>query len=189
MDQPIKRTNLLTLRGVYPKDFASDPIYDKVGPDVEKKIAEPVVVYTELPKKFTSVDTWPKFSNLKCWECDLLPTSYPRFIPMDPEMDKDGNDTCTPYGHFHKWNCAVRYVMREFPRDQQPDVLELICIFESKFSGKRREKIMPSPPKTLMKAYCGKDGITPKQYEDKIMQLDNDYGLSSYLMNHFTSGD
>ena len=183
---PIKRTNLLILRGVYPKDFAPvDSIYDKSAVEIEKKVIEPVVVYTEIPKKFTSVESWPQFSNLKCWSCDQLPTSYPKFIPMNPEKDKDGNDICDPYGHFDEWNCAARFVEKEFPREQQWDALQLICLIESRFSGKRREKIMPAPSKTLMKAYCGKAGITPKQYKEKIMQLNSEYDISSYRLEDF----
>lgn len=187
MDLPLKCTNLLILRGVFPKDFAPvDTIYNVVA-ETEKKVIEPSVVYTEIPRKFVSADTWIKFSNLKCWECDQMPTSYPKFIPTCPEKDKDGHDMCEPYGHFDEWNCAVRYVKKEFPTEQQPDALNLICLFESKFSDKRREKIMPSPSKTLMKAYCGQKGITPKQYKDKIAQLNSDYDLSSYKLTHFRS--
>jgi hypothetical protein len=183
---PIKRTNLLILRGVYPKDFAPvDGIYDKSAVEIEKKVIEPAMVYTEIPKKFTSVESWPQFSNLKCWSCDQLPTSYPKFIPTYPEKDKDGNDICTPYGHFHEWNCATRFIEKEFPREQQWDALELVDLFESKFSGKRRRKIPSAPSKTLMNAYCGKDGITPKQYNKMIEQLNSDYDISSYLLEDF----
>jgi hypothetical protein len=136
--------------------------------EIEKKVIEPVIPYTEMPKKFTGVDSWLKFSNLKCHWCDQLPSSYPKFIPMNLERDKDGEDICDICGHFDEWNCAVAWVEKFFPKDQQWDALKGICLIESKFSGKRREKIMPSPVKTLMKAYSGKDGLTPKQYSDLI---------------------
>lgn len=185
---PAKRTNILILRGVYPNDFAEiDSIYTESA--IEKKVTEPAVVYTEIPKHFANVDLWPQFSNLKCWECDQLPTTYPKFIPVNPEKDKNGNDICDVYGHFDEWNCAVRYIMKEFPKEQQWDTLKYICLFESKFSGKRREKIMPAPSKTLMKAYCGRNGVTPKQFKDKINQLNADYDLSSFRLAHFAGNE
>ncbi|SIP85951.1 Putative VV VLTF2-like transcription factor [Pacmanvirus A23] len=187
MDIPkFKRTNLLTLRSVYPADFATvEVIYNKV-PEIEKVKPEPVAVYTEMPKKFTSVDSWPTFSNLKCWSCDQLPTSYPKFIPTNPEQDVNGNDICDPDGHFCEWNCAVRYVEKEYPKEQQSDAHKLICIFESKFSRRKREKILSAPSKTLMKAYCGKNGITPSQYREKIAQINSEYDLSNYKLSDFT---
>lgn len=190
MDQPIKKANVLTLRGVYPKDFAPiDSIFGKATADSDKAKIEPTVVYTELPKKFLGTDSWLQFSNLKCWECDQLPISYPKFIPMNPEKDKNGNDICETHGHFCEWNCAVRYVTKEFPREQQWDAIESICLFESKFSGSRREKIMPCIPKTQMKAYCGKNGITSKQWREKIVSLNNDYNLTQYKLEHFKEHD
>src|SRR5271170_3231805 len=106
MDKPPKKTNLLILRGVYIKDFSPiDFIYDK-NSKRELKI-ESDTVYTEIPKKFISVATWPQFSNLKCWNCDQLPDSYPCFIPINLELDNKSNDICDVYGHFDNWNCAT----------------------------------------------------------------------------------
>jgi hypothetical protein len=181
----VKGSNLLVLKGVYPGNFAPvDYIYEK-NKTFEPKAIEPSVVYTEMPKKFTSVENWPKYSNLKCWECDRIPSSYPKFIPTNLEKDKDGHEICDPYGHFDEWNCAIRFITKEMPKDQQWDLLQSVCLFESKFSGKRREKIMPSPPKYLMKAYCGQRGITLKQYNDKISQLNNDYDLTCWRLDQF----
>lgn len=190
MDQPLKKTNILILRGVYPKDFAPvDNIYEKTNPDVDRSKIEPAIVYTDMPKKFTSVATWPRFSNLKCCECDQLPTSYPKFIPQNPEKDNAGEDICDVFGHFCEWNCAVRFAQKEFPKEQQPDILQYICLFESKFSGKRKEKIMPCPRKTEMKAYCGNNGITPKQWREKLDAINNDYSLTNYKLEHFREVD
>lgn len=187
----VKRTNLLILRGIYPKDFApTDSIYEKtIVNETEKTRTEPLVVYTEIPKRFTSVDTWPKFSNRKCLSCDLMPESYPAFIPHDPERDANGNDVCDvdKREHFCTWNCGARYVEKEYPKDQIWDTLKTMCLFESKFTGKLREKIPSAPSKTLMIQYGGE--LTPKQFREKINQLNIDYSLSNYQMHSFTHGD
>ncbi len=181
-----KSSNLLIIREIFPDDFSRiDGIY------VIKKnqIQEKANIYTEMPKRFTSVESWPVFSNLRCWECDRLPTSYPKFIPINPEKDPNGNDTCDVYGHFDEWNCASRYIMHEMPKEQQWDLAEFLCLFESKFSGKRREKIMPSPPKTMMEMYCGSRGVSPLKYKEKIEQINNDFDLGLFKMSHFTKLD
>lgn len=174
-----KRTNLLILRGIFPKDFARNCVKPSV-------VTLDVIAYTEIPRKFTDVITWPKFSNLKCWSCDQLPLSCPKFIPVNPDRVGD-QDVCDIYGHFCDWNCAVRYIVTEFPKEQQWDALQAICLFESIFSGRKKEKILPSPAKTCMKQYCGNKGITPKQYRDKIESINSDYELSAYRLEHFRS--
>jgi hypothetical protein len=167
----VKGTNLLLLRGIYQKDL------DEIAtPEV---LPEPVMMYTETPARFTSKETWPTHSNRRCWECNLVPPGYPRFIPLNPEKIKD-EDVCDAYGHFCEWNCAVRYTMRELPREQQWDILRLICLFESKFSGRRREKIMPAPSRVLMKQYCGNGGLTPKQFREQIAKINADYDISGF---------
>jgi hypothetical protein len=227
----IKKTNLLILRGVYPRHFK--PQFDIIarrnqistGLDLQNQhLQEPYLqnlqnsqnpqnpqqsdhfeqsdhstcrvsdvisetsiqtteMLIEMPKKFIGVDSWIKFSNLKCWECDLLPVSYPTFIPANPERTLNG-PICDVVGHFCIWNCAVRYVMREYPKEQQPDILESIALFESLFTGIRRQIIKPSPPKTKRREYCGKNGITVAQWREELAQLNTEYSLTHYKMQH-----
>lgn len=174
MDTIIKKSNILIIYGVYPKDFITHEIF------VDEKTHKPDILYTEIPKKFINVANWPTVSNLKCWGCDQIPISYPKFIPVNPEQDGNGYETCDVVGNFCEWNCVVKYVESEFPKEQQWDTLKLISRFESKFTGKYREIIMPCPPKTLMQQYCGKAGLTAKQWRDKLMFIDSSYSLSAY---------
>jgi len=187
MDIPVQKTNLLILRGVFPADFTTESgFYDSAVIEVEKnKETQPQTVYTEIPKKFTGVESWITFSNLKCWTCDRKPTTYPKFIPLSPEKDALGNDVCDVEGHFCEWNCVIRYILTEYPPSYQPDLLESVILFESKFSGIRKAKIQPSPPKTEMKDYCGKQGLTPQQWGEKLDRINSDYSLSNYKMTNY----
>ena len=179
------RTNFLILRGVQPSDLLRIESNYLKSPTIEQFNFEANTYYTEMPKKFVNVESWIPMSNLKCWECDQIPISYPKFIPVNPEVDKDGNDICDVYGHFCEWNCAVRYAMKELAEQQQSwDTLQLIYLFESKFSGQKKVKIMPCPPKTLMKEYCGQSGLTTKQWRDELEALNKSYALGAYKMEH-----
>jgi hypothetical protein len=187
MDKPLRKINLLICRGVYLADImTTNNIYDHKS-SFGKNDAD--IVYVSIPKQFKHCQKWPTCSNLKCWSCDQLPISYPKFIPINPEKDNEGNDICDTYGHFCEWNCAVRYVIKEFPKEQCWDALEAICLFESKFSGKRREKIMAAPSKTLMKPYCGNGGISLKQWREELEKLNNDYCLTQFKLEHFKELD
>lgn len=170
-------TCLLILRGVSPADFLTAPKYVPEAPRVVTS------VYTDMPRIFTSVDKWPKSSNRKCWNCDLVPIDYPRFIPV--KLFPDGS--CETYGHFCEWNCAVRYVQHEMPKDAQWDSLRLIGLYESKFTAKpQREKIPPAPSKTIMRQYCGDGGLSEQEYRERIAALNNEYSLLQYKTDHFS---
>jgi len=179
-------SNLLTLKGVFPRELmtAKPHIPSAV---ITGSSCKSTGVYQAMPNHFTSVEEWPKSTNLRCWYCDLAIIGYPRFIPTNPSRDAQGRDVCDVHGHFHEWNCAVRYAMNEFTDDAIWDALQLISLFETKFSGKYRPKILPSPPKTIMRQYSGENGITVAQYREKIDNINTGYNLNSYKLSHFTA--
>ncbi len=185
MDPPVKKTNLLIIRGLFPQDFAVvKPVNIRAA---DPKLAEEAPVYTEIPKKFTGVEQWIKYSNLRCWSCDQIPLDYPRFLPLNIEYNTKcpSQDKCDVEGNFCEWGCVVEYVMRRFDKDKQPNLLDDIAYFESKFTGFRRIKVIRPPDKTEMKQYCGNNGLTPKQWREKLRQNDRDYSLDHYKMEHF----
>jgi len=176
----VVKSNLLILKGVYPENFTGRIPRAQVGVRAQ--------VYTDIPPRFTSVDEWKRrVSNLKCWSCDLLFNTYPAFIPENIEDGPDGLPQCEPRGNFCVWNCAISHVLKEYPDCVKGDACDAIALFESLFSGKRKQKIMPSPPKTLMQAYCGNNGITPAQYKEMIAQLNSDYDINYFKLEDFKS--
>jgi hypothetical protein len=181
----LKISYLLVFKGIHPSEFNSiDSSLTKLS---IQSTEQPTVsqIYSEIPKKFIDVESWPKFTNLKCWCCSRFFTTYPKFIPTNPEKTQSGKEICDPLGNFCEWNCPIRHIEKEFPKEQQKDAIELVLIFQEKFTGKRREKIMGSPDKTKMQQYCGIKGITEKQYQEEIDKLNVDYDLSSYKLDHF----
>jgi len=159
-------SNLLVIRGIKPQDIFAERI--------NKKVDDKISVYTRIPHRFTGVRFWPSESNLRCWECDRIPANYPKFIPVNPINTPAGLE-CDAHGHFDEWNCAVSYIMKNYPREQKCDLLRLVSIFEAEFSGRRKLRIQPSPPKTLMKKYCGETGIGEHEYSAMISALNCDY--------------
>lgn len=174
-----KPPNLLIFRGLHTRDFVVTLFEDQPRTERTSEIS-----YSEIPKKFTSVESWPKSTNLLCWECDLLPESYPKFVPMNPEII-DGVRLCDVHGNFCEWNCVIAYIQKKFPTCQHKDLKESACIFESLFTGKRRLVIMESPAKTKMKAYCGKSGITPKQWREEQQTINTEYSVVPFCIDNY----
>jgi hypothetical protein len=160
MYKPTQVANVLLLKGLFIDDFTIKESVYEITSEAE---------YSPIPKKFTGVETWPKASNLRCWRCDLVPTSYPIFIPMNPEKDENGNDICDAMFHFDDWSCAIDYIKHEFPLNQQADAIARVYIFARKFGI--RGLISPAIPKTVMKTYMGNTGLTPEAYRELRRQI------------------
>jgi len=175
LDSVTKKSNLFLVRGVFPSDFVKKEL--TIAPK-----AEPEPEYSEIPAKFTSVDTWIKKTNLLCWSCGLTPTGSPAFLPSNPELNSNGRPICSPVGNFCDWPCVIRYINTEIPEPQRSDAHKLVCLFEFQFSGKRKEVIKASIPKTEMKIYCGKRGKTEKQYREAIH---NNYYLTEFSISSY----
>jgi hypothetical protein len=178
MDRPTK-SDILVIKGVYAEDFETNKsVYSKV------KSCAPTCDYIPLPKLFTSADEWKKIhSNLICWECNLGISGYPKFVPTNPRVE-GGADVCDPLGAFCEWGCVVRYITTIYPKIKAVDLLQSVSIFESKFTGRYREHIPMSISKTERKEYCGEGGLTVKEFREKNAQMDNEYQLLTFKMEH-----
>jgi len=152
-----RKANILVLTGVFLSDYDT----------VTTAAVEPETTYNEIPRKFISVETWPRSTNLLCWSCSLVPSGAPMFIPQCPEITSTGTEICDAMGNFCNGGCAANYIDKFMPSVFHWDLLELLIRFESKFTGVRRA-IIPRPQShTEMKQYCGPHGLTPKQWRDK----------------------
>jgi hypothetical protein len=152
-----KRSNILVLRNIKLEHLST--VREPQQQVVTKS-------YTEIPKTFISPELWPKKSNLKCWHCDLVPTSYPKFIPMYPST-VNAIDTCDVHGHFCEWSCAASYIINNFTNKYE--LLETLSIFEAKFTGHRKRYVSSAPPKTIRMDYCGAGGITDAAYRKLLL--------------------
>jgi hypothetical protein len=186
------KANVVVLRGVFHSDVEQYKVSNnhmfgptltqRFGPDAAVIEAEDIFAYSAIPVRFETVEAWPTQSNLKCWECDLIPPGYPAFLPVNPEK-KEGRYECDVLGNFCCWNCVARYAERELSKEKLWDTLKCICIFEALFTGARcRERIMAAPPKTMMKAYCGSRGLSMVEWRARIATLNANYMLTNFRL-------
>lgn len=164
-----KRSNILLLTGINPADIINAN-YDVV---VQKRI---VKHYDEIPRKFTSVITWPNSTELLCWNCSLqFHDQRPAFVPLHAEINKNNTGyrkiECDVHGNFCSWNCAWSYTINNFSKHEQWDIHRTMCFLHEMFTGRHINKIEPAPPKTLMKEYSGNNGITKQEYLALFKQL------------------
>lgn len=156
------KSRIIFLRGVFLADCETinDKFRKHVMSDVGEKI-ETQQSYDIIPKVFTSLDSWPKSTNIKCWFCTLTFSTRPVFVP--------GRDIKQVNGNFCWFNCAAAWINLQ-PENVQWEMREQLKELYYIFTGKRVNVILPAHAKTEMKEYGGMS--TRAAYIKKNAELD-----------------
>jgi hypothetical protein len=184
-----RTNNIITVKEVFLSDLCNvEALYEK-RPVTAREFAECVregiyTQYSAIPQRFTCVEDWPTMTNLLCWSCSRGFRTYPKFVALNPERIK-GRVEYEPKGNFCTWNCVVRYIRTELPENMRFDAERNTSTVSGLFESRQTIRIIPSPSKTCMKQYCGDCGVTEKQYDEMIQQLNADYTLTSYKLSQF----
>lgn len=189
MDSGYRKANILFLRGITLDDVKA------AMETLEKKFLQhysdptPQILYNAMPERFRGMDSWPRETNLKCWQCDCTFKSMPWFMPSDLYRDRDGMIVMDPHGVFCTPNCVQAYIELRFKGEPgRYDKERNLRILVKMVTGKTIEKIIPSPDKTKMEQYCGNGGITYSQYRKMIDDIAADYELVGNKMEHMAFG-
>lgn len=185
------QSGIIILRGVF-KNYLCKNIVRTAAPAADAATAS----ITPLPRKFTTVDSWPRESSLQCWWCDLVGSDYPKFVPLGARIeyisadfldptDESGRviatETAEPHGNFCTWNCVVAYILEKYPQEQSWDLIESVKRIECLFSDHKKFQILPSPPRTERREFCGSGGLTIAEYKDAINKLRDATAPTDYL--------
>lgn len=78
------------------------------------KMFEKSGIYIKLPKIFSTIEEWPKTTNLFCWYCDKQFKTIPIFIPTNVAKINEVHKINTK-GCFCSFSCASSFI--EFNTD------------------------------------------------------------------------
>jgi len=176
-----KQPNILFLKGIVENDIKTDDdMFDKKFVEHIEDIKLPLVLphsFSEIPTKFTSWETWPKTSNLKCWSCNRNFKTTPIFIVDDFCHDISGIRVITPKGNFCSDNCAQHYINLNYHRGDRDDKTKYQLMMHKERTGENVLIIQPSPDKVIMKDYCGNEGISEEEFGKLIDKLNTEFRL------------
>ena len=175
---------VLFLQGVFKGecDRLEDFFHERLlhGTDINAKL------FDKIPMIFTSLEHWPKTTNLLCWNCRRSIKGRPWFEPqsIDPmhkgkagefiaskDLNRSGkiNDTfcINVKGCFCSPNCVMRHI-HTFSKDLADRINKismLLFVYEI-FNGKRVSDIRSAPLVTEMVQYGG--NMTEQEYQKII---------------------
>lgn len=171
------RANLLILTGVdFAELFGVRRIAQKtresaVVTAAATAAAEPSADLDEIPPEFTSPDTWPKTTRLRCWRCTMVPVDYPRFIAKNV-VNNGAVAVYTTFGVFDSWPCAAGYIEDNFTGDAKWNYHHMLCMVEAVFTGGPLKTYIPrAPPMTVLREFRGRYGLTQQQFRDRVNEM------------------
>jgi hypothetical protein len=130
--------------------------------------ALPSIIYKPLPKKFTTLEMWPKSTNLKCWSCDLNFDNIPIFLPTNI-YNESGQITMDVHGVFCWFPCAVRYLRVQLSGDNlSNDRFRMLLALYKVIVGKSVVYIPQGVDKCCRQEFCGDDGLTVQMFQKKL---------------------
>lgn len=186
MSRRAKRANIMFLPGVFEKDLIiddkmitekfSEAIYYYEAPPLETK-------YIALPRTYTTPTSWVKSTNLHCWECDRQFRGCPIFI-SGARYIKEGERTIDVHGNFCSFNCAQKYIDEHYTGATRDDKTRDLLNLHKEITGRDAILIKPAPEKTLMKKYCGEDGVNAIEFQRLLEEVQEEYQVEHYRLDH-----
>ncbi len=183
----MKKRHIMVLRGVTESDLRiDDSVFDKKFTEEAADVRVTPIIYRPMPTTFCIKHKWPMHCNLHCWHCDLLFATAP--IPMFTAIRGevvDGERVFDISGCFCSWSCQCAYINDTFRGARHTDLVELMYLAYEKFNGRAANIIMPSPPRTIMKRYCGEQGMSPEEYKKMVDRLTADTNSNTHKMGNY----
>lgn len=128
--------------------------------------------YSKIPHIFTTIDQFPKSTNLLCWSCHRSFTSQPRFIAIESirAIGRDAYDWIIE-GNFCSWACAAAYIEQHYADTKKWSLRQNLAVVRAQIDGTKIQLVKPAPCHTKMRSYCGADGMSQQDYSELVESL------------------
>jgi hypothetical protein len=163
-------------------DLMEQKLMDEANETAETKQIDDK--YTKLPTIFTNIKTWPKKTDILCWNCDRTFLEAPVFIPktMEPNSNPNANLTCShgylisTEGCFCSFNCAMTHILRYYSKSHEKiNKIGMLKLLFKEFHGITPIDIISAPMRFEMVQYNGT--LTLNDYGLIIKDLQRKSGL------------
>lgn len=149
-------------------------------PNNTRRIINTIDEFTSVPEKFTTVEEWPSFCNLNCYNCTNPIQGLPLFIPADVS-----NDESVPIERLNKTlycspSCVAAIISSMSTNDREY-LMRLLRLLIYRITGIFMQMIEPADDRSVMNVYGGNK--TRNEYQDKIYLMNREYFESLMKLN------
>lgn len=177
---------ILFLQGVFKKDckHVEEFFHERL---LHESVRE-TKLYDKIPLVFTGLDTWPKSTNLLCWNCNRGFKTRPWFEPqsIDPlsrgtagvlltgdEIKNNHNiDACriAVRGNFCSPHCVVKHIITYSKNlAERLNKINMLLYVHTIFTGIVALTIFSAPERFDMEQYGG--SMSQQEYQKKLDEL------------------
>lgn len=153
--------NILFFRGVFPEKYDIESMFThkimdslRITEGIEVDLADEIRTYTmfdKIPRVFSTIDTWPKSTNIQCWWCNRVFKEMPKFIPSGIVNNGD----MATYGNFCSFFCAAVHIDVFLDPKIRWERHQMLKILHVKMTGMHVDYIPRSPVPFTMLQYGG----------------------------------
>lgn len=130
----------------------------------------------EIPGQFCELDAWPRQIDLDCWYCGRNILGRPIPMSYNFRLDNRGSNSqrrvFDVFGVVDTWNCYKKYISEVHHR-QYDGYLRIMEKLYTIFNNKPPGALPPAPDKSIMRRFSGPKGLTEKEYQEKINELNH----------------
>jgi hypothetical protein len=163
-------------------DLMEQKLMDEANETAETKQIDDK--FTKLPTIFTDIKSWPKRTDILCWNCDRTFAECPIFIPktMEPNTIANAATAIGKYnisteGCFCSFNCALAHILTYYPKmHEQINKIGMLRLLFKEFYGFQPKDIIPAPDRFKMIQYNG--NLSSSEYSAIIKDLQRKSGIS-----------
>ena len=138
----------LHLNGVFLHDVPEVQSHESI------KISD-FIRHDKIPTVFTSIDTWKRQTNLKCWNCCRKFDSMPIPVVNNIITLEDGSISMSTIGNFCSFACARRYITDTYPNDLANRFFINLKFLYKKMTGKKIDTFPLAPNRTQLVKFGG----------------------------------
>jgi hypothetical protein len=163
-----------------PEEILAERLDEEATVDMSAPVELPP---DRIPETFTSLDSWPTSTGLRCWSCNFTFDGRPKFVPT---FLREGNKKIEAgvEGNFCTFNCAARHIDDFHPPQIDAETFwqmrDNLCHIYFIFTGTRVSHILPADRRTELKEYGGK--YTPEEFWERLRELDPANGLKDHRL-------
>lgn len=167
---------ILFLKGVSLDDIISiEDLFNKEIIEADNNIIisndkkkEEELLWDKIPQTFTSLENWPKNTNIRCWFCTLKFKSVPWFIIKNISNTHTGK-VMNVNGNFCSCGCLMGFVKKNYSNREHFDIYHNIYTLYTIINGKKKMTIKPSPDIYNLKLYGG--DMTIEEYREELEKV------------------
>ncbi len=172
---------------------------DDIGVDVSSfnttEVRKSVIKeYDSIPTQFTTLDKWPKQTNLLCWTCDKVPSDmpWPIIIGCSKTLVSEDSDVADisdlvllnslsafkeilirdTHGNFCQPSCIIKYIdgVNDPNIVNKQECKRMTMSFIEFVTNSHISFIPGSDSRTVQQKYCGPHGKTEEKYHEDNKQ-------------------